>query len=397
MQTILLISRCPPYPLHLGDRLIIWHLARELSQAGYTLDLLAFAQFDSDWHETDHYAPFFRHITLIPEPVRTPLAYLKRVLMPAARFPTRADAAWSAAMWQQIDHHLAHYAYDGVHLFGSVQVYEFAHLLRDMHSVITPYESYSLFLKRVLARQFNPLDVARRAIAQRLERWMFTPYPITTVVAPPDKAELHRLNPALDVRVIPNGVDTTYFDPDATLDIPAHIDVNRCGLLFTGNYEYAPNHQAAKWLITRILPAVRQHIPDAQAWIVGNAPPADLQALASDDVLITGRVPDMRPYLKQAAVFVCPLVTGAGIKNKVLEALAMGVPVIATPLSMDGIQAQPEQHALVAEVDTMAAQVVRLLGDAALRQGLSQNGRQLIETAYSWQQVAQAYAALYQP
>src|SRR5512134_1462541 len=99
MTHILLISRCPPYPLHLGDRLIIWHLARELSQRGHTLDLLAYTQLPTDAGEQQHYQPFFRHIALFPEPRRTIRDYLQRLIFPARRFPRSADQAWSPEMW----------------------------------------------------------------------------------------------------------------------------------------------------------------------------------------------------------------------------------------------------------------------------------------------------------
>src|SRR5690606_36683295 len=124
MKTILLISRCPPYPIHLGDRLIIWHLARELSRRGYTIDLLAFANRPEDHAEIDHYRVFFRHITLIDEPRRS---YPKRLILPGARFPQRADQAWSPEMWRSIESHRAQNRYDAAHLFGGVQVYEFRH------------------------------------------------------------------------------------------------------------------------------------------------------------------------------------------------------------------------------------------------------------------------------
>ncbi len=107
---------------------------------------------------------------------------------------------------------------------------------------------------------------------------------------------------------------------------------------------------------------------------------------------MTGRVPDMRTYLEQAAVFVCPLRLGAGIKNKVLEALAMRLPVIATPLSVDGIAVRDGQEALIAESDDeLIAAALRVLGDPALHAALGANGRALIEARYSWPQVAERY------
>ncbi|MFN8561310.1 MAG: glycosyltransferase family 4 protein [Anaerolineae bacterium] len=120
--------------------------------------------------------------------------------------------------------------------------------------------------------------------------------------------------------------------------------------------------------------------------ITGSAPPPELQSLR-DAIIVSGHVPDMRTYLETAAVFVCPLRLGAGIKNKVLEALALACPLVATPLSVDGIAVRDAGHdALIAETDNkqIAAAVLRLLADAALRDQLGANGRADRESRYSW-------------
>lgn len=388
MPSLLLISRCPPVPLHLGDRLIVWHLARELAQRGYAIDLLAFAQRETDWQEIDEYRQFFRHVELFPEAPRRPRALLQRLLLPWARFPQSAAQAWSGAMWQAIEARLRSTTYDAIHLFGGVQVYEFAPLFRDLPALITPYESYSLYLKRLIAQGGGLAARLQRRFAQHYERWMYTPYAGVVVLSPPDRDELHALNPALSLHVIPNGIDTDFFTPQDTPRDPAT-------LLFVGNYEYAPNVDAALTLVQRILPAVQQHNPQARAQLVGNAPPPEVRALHSASVEVTGRVPDVRPYLAQATAFVCPLRVGAGIKNKVLEALAMGLPVVASPLSVDGIAAQHGTHALIAPVESLADETLRLLRDPALQQRLAQQGAALIQARYSWSGVADRYEALY--
>ena len=141
---------------------------------------------------------------------------------------------------------------------------------------------------------------------------------------------------------------------------------------------------------------MRARIPSARLWLVGADPPPQVRALESDTVTVTGRVPDMRPYLARAAVFVCPLRLGAGIKNKVLEALAMGCPLVATPLSVDGIAVRDGREALVADGDAIIEAAARLLADSALRDALSHSGRALIEAEYDWAQVATRYTALYE-
>lgn len=394
---ILLISRCPPYPLHLGDRLIVYHLAEELEARRHHLDLLAFYDRPSDPAETSHYDYRFEHVELLPEPRRSPVDYLKRLAMPGPRWPRRAEQAWSPAMWRAIQARLDAERYDVVHLFGGVQVYEFYHALRGLPAIITPYESYSLYLRRVVeverrgtARR-TPTVIQRQLqlqLARRFEAWMFNPYRRVVVVSDRDRDELLHLNPALPVEVIPNGVDVYHFRR-------ARVNRKARALLFVGNYEYPPNVDAALRLAREILPQVQKQVPDVKLWLVGNAPPPELQALANETIKVTGRVPDVRPYLARAAAFVCPLRYGAGIKNKLLEALAVGCPVAATPLSVDGIAVRDGHSALIADGDALIAASVRLLTDRALQQQLADSGRALIETRYSWSRAAEMYEDLY--
>ncbi|MBL8156059.1 MAG: glycosyltransferase, partial [Anaerolineae bacterium] len=250
-------------------------------------------------------------------------------------------------------------------------------------------ESYALYLRRALAHARPQLRGGELQLlaARRYESFMFTPYARTVVVSDRDRDELLSLNPSLPVEVIPNGVDTYAFRPRPTARIPA--------LLFVGNYEYPPNVDAALHLAQDIFPIVRQRLPQTRLWLVGNAPPPELRALASESIRVTGRVPDVRPYLARAGAFISPLRLGAGIKNKVLEALSMGCPVIATPLSLDGIAARDGHESLVAEGPALAEAALRLLQDADLSRQLSLNGRRLIESRYSWDHVAERYLALY--
>ena len=396
IMKVLFISRCPPYPLYLGDRLILYHLARNLAARGHQLDLLALYDREDDALPAARapYAGLFRHIDLIREQPRALLSLLYRLLLPAARFPDSPAAAWSPPLWRAIAKRLSSTQYDVVHLFGGVQVYEYAHLLRQTPTLITPYESYSLYLSRALAASSSALHKRglqlQRAMARRYESFMFTPYEHVVVVSEADRDELRDINPALPLEVIPNGIDLDYFAPTNTPREP-YI------LLFTGNFEYAPNVDAALFLVQDILTRVRAHLPEARLYLVGNAPPPTLTTLANDHVIITGRVDDVRPYLAQAALYVCPLRFGAVIKNKLLEALAMGCPTIATPLSIDGIAAQDGEHLLLADAgaDTFAARILAALDDAPLRATLSENGRALIKAHYSWEQVARHYEQIY--
>ncbi len=392
---ILLISRCPPYPLHLGDRLIPYHLMRELSRRGHRIDLLAFYQQPEDMADVPYYNRFFDSVTLIREPARSPLSLLTRALFPRRRFPERRERSWSPQMWDAITARLIDQprTIDVVHLFGGVQVYEFRALTRDYPNLIAPYESYSLLLERTRAQTRRlagrVLTGLQLAMARNFESWMFAPYQRTVVVSERDAQTLRTLSRGLPVAVIPNGVDLDRF-------IPTDHEPETPTLIFTGNFDYAPNLDAALLLIREIFPAVRQAIPEAEVLIVGNNPPPELRRLEGGGVRVTGRVPDVRPYLDDAHVYVSPLRIGAGIKNKILEAMAMQAAVVATPISCEGIDARHGRDVIIAaQPAEISRAAIRLLQDAPLRRQIARNGRRLVEKHYTWQHAAEAYEALY--
>ena len=387
MKSILLISRCPPYPLHLGDRLILWHLAHELSRRGYTIDLLALYDQENDKLQTAEYADFFRKIELVRESRRDALAYLRRILSRSARFAESADHSFCPPLWRLIHTYLKRYNYDLVHCFGAISVYEFYPLFADLPTLITPYESHALYL-RSAARQGQLSARALLPFVCRFESFMYSPFNRTVVISDTDKAMLLLLQPALEIEVIPNGIELARFQP-------RDVEREPCTLLFVGNFDYEPNQDAVRVLVEQILPQVRLQAPAAKLQLVGVNPPNWMRALANDHIEVTGRVPDVTPYLARATVFVCPLRIGAGLKNKVLEALAMGVPVVATPLSVDGINVVNGESAIVAPVKRMAEETAILLRDGALRRRLSRNGRALIEAEYSWERTADSYERLY--
>jgi len=386
---ILFISRCPLYPIHWGDRMTIYHITRELADAGHTIDLLAYTQLDDDADWLPHYEQFFRHIELLPEPHRSPISLLKRLFIPQIRFPTNATGAWGQEMWSLIERYLRNNDYDAVHLFGGIHVYEFYHLVKNHNALVMPYDSYALYLRRIANRvPMNLLHRIRWWIAHQYEGFMFAPFDKAIVLAQPDYDEVHQANPQTRLHIVPNGVNTDDFKP-------RDIERDEATLLFVGNYEYPPNLEAAFILVNAILPQVRHKIPHAKLQLVGNAPPPELQALASEYIEITGRVPDVKDYLAQATVMVSPLQVGSGMKTKVLEAMSMGMPMVATPLSVDGIAVTDGVHTWVRDKDGMPSAIIDLINDKQMQAQFSHESRALIEAQYSWRAIAERYVALY--
>lgn len=219
---------------------------------------------------------------------------------------------------------------------------------------------------------------ARRLRA--LERESLRKFDACLVVTGDEAALAARLFPG-EPRVIAveNGVDLEYFRPAASLPEGAEI-------VFTGAMDYPPNVDAALWFAASVLPRVRERVPGARFSIVGREPAPRLRALESEAVRVTGTVPDVRPYLAAARVAVAPLRIARGIQNKVLEAMASGVPVVASPGAHAGVDAVPGEHLLVAEGEAgFAAAVVRCLTDAGLSERLRRAARARVENRYSWE------------
>jgi sugar transferase (PEP-CTERM/EpsH1 system associated) len=221
---------------------------------------------------------------------------------------------------------------------------------------------------------------------RRYEAWLGKQFDAFSVNAPRERDVLAAYVHS-PINVIPNGVDLEYFEPARALGqgyVPNRI-------VFTGNMSYRPNVDAVQHLVTAVLPRIRREIPDVQLCIVGMDPTPAVRRLADEDrVVVTGRVDDVRPFFDSAAVAVAPLRVARGLQNKVLEAMAMRVPVVASPAAFEGISAVAGRDLLVAAgPKAFSRAVVTLLRDPAARERYAAAGRTCVETNHNWSRLLQ--------
>jgi sugar transferase (PEP-CTERM/EpsH1 system associated) len=209
-----------------------------------------------------------------------------------------------------------------------------------------------------------------------------------------DREALQQLAPGLEVTVVPNGVDLDFYRPGVT---PPELGLGPHSLVFTGKMDFRPNVDAVLWFVDKVLPLITAALPDARLYAVGQSPHERLAALAGHpSVVITGRVPDTRPYIAGAGVYVIPLRIGGGTRLKVLEAMAMGQAMVSTRLGCDGFPLEDGREVRFADTpDAFAQAVIALLQDRAQAGALGRAARTYVESNYGWDAIVPRLEALY--
>jgi glycosyltransferase involved in cell wall biosynthesis len=253
--------------------------------------------------------------------------------------------------------------------------------------VVSAHNIESDIWKRMEATEENPLRRSYIGLQakrmQRFERRVFSSFPFATAVSEGDAAGIRTLGCSA-VEVVPNGVDLDYF---SFRDLPASTSNT---LVFTGSMDWRPNQDAIRWFVAEIHPRLAREI-DYKLMVVGRNPPPWLSRITAQipQIVVTGTVDDVRPFIETSDLYVVPIRAGGGSRLKILEAMAMGRPVVSTRVGAEGIAAESGRHIeLVEDPDAFASETVRLLADVRNRRNLAREGRALIEEKYRWSSIA---------
>jgi polysaccharide biosynthesis protein PslH len=231
-----------------------------------------------------------------------------------------------------------------------------------------------------------------------LERRIVTECDLSSFVSDAEAALFKQLHPdrAGFIRGVSSGVDHRYFDPAQSF-VPVY-DTTVPNYVFTGTMDYKPNVDAVLWFARDILPLIRRELPDARFHIVGNGPSPDVQRLAEDPgVFVTGRVPDVRPYVAHASASVAPMRIARGIQNKVLEAMALARPVVLTSGALEGISATPGHEVILADTEALFADACVRLAREGDRDGIGAAARARILQHYDWDATLRGFDDILRP
>lgn len=379
---ILFLANRVPYPPYRGDKLKIFNLARRL-QGKHELHLLTFAQNEEDLGYKAELEKIFKEVYFVYLPKwRSAMNCL------AAAWdskPLQVLYFQSAALQFQLNSMLQQHTYDAVHV-QHLRMSPYLAQRKDIARILDLPDAFSLYWERrktvkrgLLTTIFENIEQGRVLKYEKI----LEEYDMALTCSAEDLAYLERTHKTGNLRLLPNGVDLKTFTSGG------HDYTHNHTILFTGNMDYAPNVDAVTYFADAILPLIRAQHPAVKFVIAGQRPVPKVLELANDYITVTGFVKDLAAMYNSASVVVAPLRFGAGTQNKVLEAMAMGVPVVCSHIGFGGLGiASGEGAVMQTEPAAFAGSVSDILSSEARRRSIGEAGMQVIRTRFDWNIVA---------
>ena len=392
---ILVIADYLPYPLIGGDRIRIYNLLRRVA-ARHEVSLAAFLEKPEDAAGVAHLQQVCARVETVSFKKSSRLAKLPGILGYAlAGKPPELNLLHSPELVGKIRQLVSTGAFDLVQIehsrmglyWEALPVSKTFKTILMFHNFISQQDKRAYQIEPRWANKIRPLvnSLAMRKWEPRYaER-----FDSCTTVSTSDKELLLAANRRLQVDVIPNGVDIQKYQA-----LPPNFAAPR--LLFIGNMGYPPCVDAVTYFCREIFPAIRRQIQAAELWIVGRTPRPEVLQLQGDGVHVAGQVEDVIPYYQQSSVCIVPLRAGGGTRLKILEAMALGRPVVSTSIGCEGLDVVDGTHLLIADrPEEFAEKTVRLLTDPLLYLQLAAQARQLVVEHYDWDRIADKLMNVY--
>ncbi len=388
---ILFLSTWYPCPPDNGSKLRVYHLLRTLAER-HQVTLLSFAFATARPEEAGPLGEWGIEVQAVPiNPFEANRAGALRTFLSPRPMASRPIPA----MRDLVARTLRAEAYDVV-IASTEMMAEYALMAPgDTPKILEEHNAMTRWARERYEGTSGAVQRARCWVSWQKGRWYerrsFPRFDLVTLVSQQDRqATLEVIGAGGPrVEVVPNGVDCAHNRPGLAQPRPA-------SLVFNGSLTYSANYDAMRWFLAEVYPRIRAQVPGVSLTITGSAQDVDLAGLALDDTVhLTGFVEDVRIPVAQASVAVAPIRQGGGTRLKILEALALGTPVIATAKGAEGLDAMDGRHLMIADTPGLFAErTVQLLQDRALRDRLTANGRVWVEEHYDWRAIGQPFVSL---
>jgi glycosyltransferase involved in cell wall biosynthesis len=332
---------------------------------------------------------------LRPPPPPSPASRARRLAALVSSLPAGLHAITSSPVGRELEETVRRIDPDVVQLSSVGLSLYGRHVPAAYPRVLVALDSLPRIIERLQRVSRRPVARLRLAVglrkARNLERRLYPTFGAVVMVSELDAEVTRQVAPRARVRVVPHAVDVEHF-------APVWEDREEDVLGMVGNYAYPPNRLAALRLLGEVLPAVRRRRAGARALLVGANPTPDILELARETpgAEVTGFVDDVREHLRRMTVAVVPLPAGSGVKTKVLEAMASGLPVVGSAIALEGIAGTPGVHFVRADDAAATVDAVcRLLEDPRRRVAMGRSARELVERDHSWAHHAARYEELW--
>jgi len=400
---LLFLTPQPPYPPHAGGALRTLGLLDGLYKAGCQVDLLTFVEHNQQDPKQTPAATLCDEIVSVPTPQRAISQRVRDLVAGKADLERRF---YSPQFADALRTQLARHAYDAIQ-FEGLEVTPYLPLVKAAAPTLkTIYSStnaeyelqHGMYLNdrrdvRRVAGLLYSLIQWRRLI--RYERWVCENVTQVIATSQTDADSFARLAPHAPISVVPNGIFVNEYTSE---NVQAQLELGSSALLFTGSMGYRPNVDAALWFSDQILSRVREAVPDARLFVVGNRPHARLDPLRQrPDVKITGYVQNILPFLYGCAVYVVPLRMGGGTRLKLLQAMAAQRAIVSTAIGAQGLDAMAGRDLLIAnDAASFAQNVIALLRDPTRRATMGSAAYSFVCDHYDWSVIMPRLMRMYQ-
>lgn len=383
---ILFLSRWYPHPANNGSKLRVIALLKGLAKV-HEISLISFYSPEDGRPNIDALSPYCKSIYPVPRQEYNPTSY-KAIAGLLSMAPRSVLDTYSKEVHELLVTHIDSDKYDLV-IASQFDMAIYADQFRGTPALLEEIE-IGVYADRYQQAQSFSQRIRHGSTWWKHKRYLaelMTKFKTVTVVSDTEKQLLQNTFPELtNLFVVPNCVDLEDYSK-----IQSKADKNT--LIFTGSFRYLPNYEAMNWFIREVLPLIQEEIPQVKLIITGDH--ANLPIPAANNVKLTGYLPDIRQKIGNAWISLAPIFSGGGTRLKILEAMALHTPVVATPKGAEGLSLENGRHLLIAQLPTDFAQAcLQLLKDTSLRQSLADRAYQVIEEKYSWQAVMPRFLKL---